>query len=183
MRWGRPPATQTAALDLRRRRRHLPPQPICRPAPVPCRERRIAERRERVEERLRLQRAKQGEQRMSMSGCASAGMSLTLPCSPLPHAAGGSYSPQPAEQAAPARGTEQAARSAATVADLHATAAAQVEAVRARAEQRTEAHRDACDAEEAALRDAVAAEAEASRRENRAIDLEWEHLQASVIAS
>lgn len=97
-----------------------------------------------------------------------------------PSAAGGSSSPQPTEQAAPARGAEQAARSAAAVVGLHVTAAAQVEAVLAGAEQRTEAHRDACDAEEAALRDQVAAEAEASRQENHAIDLEWEQLQVGA---
>lgn len=88
---------------------------------------------------------------------------------------------QPAEQAAPARGTEQAARSAAAVAELYAAAVAQVEAVRAGAEQRTEAHRGACDTEEAALREAVAEEAESSRRENRAIDLEWEQLQVGAV--
>lgn len=53
---------------------------------------------------------------------------------------------------------------------------AAAEGVRTGAETRSEAHRAACDAEEAALREAVASEAEAARRENRAIDLEWEQL-------
>lgn len=57
---------------------------------------------------------------------------------------------------------------------------AATEAVRAGAEQRSEEHRAACEEEEAALREQVAAEAEATRLENRAIDLEWEKLQASA---
>lgn len=83
---------------------------------------------------------------------------------------------------ASAKGKQQAAASSEVVQALVAQQGADTEAVRAGAEARSKAHRAACEAEEAALREQVAAEEEASRCENRAIDLEWEQLQASLCA-
>ncbi|KAL4436661.1 hypothetical protein ABPG75_003800 [Micractinium tetrahymenae] len=116
-----------------------------------ARERRIAERRARVEEHVRRQQ----QQRAKQQGkCGE------------PSVATG------------AKGKQQAAASTEAVRALLVQQEAAAEGVRAGAEARSEAHRAVCEAEEAALREQVAAEAEASRRENRAIDLEWEQLQS-----
>ena len=56
-----------------------------------------------------------------------------------------------------------------------ATAAA--ESVVAAAEQEAERHRQQCDCEEAALQEQVTQEAEACRRENQGIDVDWDRLQ------
>lgn len=107
------------------------------------------------------------------------GAHLRPPTSPAAGAGAAQPSDQPSQEAA-AKGQAQAAAAAAAVQAAHEAAAAKVEAVLAAAQQRTDAHREACDAEEAELRRQVADEAEGARRENRAIDLEWEQLQVGA---
>lgn len=80
-----------------------------------------------------------------------------------------------------AKGKQQAAASREAVQALLKQQQGAIERVRTGADSRSEAHHTACEAEEATLREQVATEAEASRHENRAIDLEWEHLQASSL--
>ncbi|KAL4435227.1 hypothetical protein ABPG77_001909 [Micractinium sp. CCAP 211/92] len=121
-----------------------------------ARHRRIAERRARVEERLRLQRQQRD---VDVHGTQS----------------------DDSAASASAKGKQQAAASNEVVQALVAQQGADTEAVRAGAEARSKAHRAACEAEKAALREHVAAEEEASRCENRAIDLEWEQLQSVAV--
>lgn len=138
-----------------------PPPLSPNPSPVGFRrEQRIAERRERVQERIRqAQRQKDkvnGVQRASLLN----------------------------EQALPStRAIQQVGSSRGAVSRVLDECAAAVQHVTHAAYQRLERHRNTCGAEEAALREQVAKEAEHSRGENQAIDLEWEELQVCRAAA
>lgn len=166
-----------------------PPQLTAAARHPACRERRIAERRERVQERLRQQQQQ----------CDKLGANVHVVCCitrwcwqrlasfmdrpltaavPAPSTCtAGSAAPPPPADLQLGKGKAAAAASTEVVRRAHMAATAEAEGVRQAPEARTDEHHEACDAEEAALREQVAAEAEASQRENRAIDLEWERLQ------
>ncbi|KAI3426074.1 hypothetical protein D9Q98_008042 [Chlorella vulgaris] len=116
-----------------------------------ARERRIAERRQRVQERLHIHQIKASSQQDG-SIINDANLSTTKP-------------------------KQQATQSAAAVRQALQDALQAASAVTLAAAQRVVRHREACNAEEAELRGQVAWEAEESRHESQAIEAEWRQAQ------
>jgi hypothetical protein len=119
---------------------------------ISCRERRIAERRQRVQERLHIHQIKASSQQDG-SIINDANLSTTKP-------------------------KQQATQSAAAVRQALQDALQAASAVTLAAGQCVVQHREACNAEEAELRGQVAWEAEESRHESQAIEAEWRQAQA-----